>query len=193
MDYNLLRGFYPALDAALDKIPHEKIWVIFFARREDKYSVTVAIHNHSEEDRKLIDDLAGITIPRDIYLTTAGQCGKIGIEVTGIHTDNLRLYVNQKHDHLTQNNFLQGYGYYLNKSGTIIGKKEYRANVIEVCYDVDYYDTENNLIDKDKEIPGNYSDWNGPEELVTIAKNNNVQHIFTRKVSKDQAYFIMNF
>jgi len=193
MNYNLLRGFYPALDAALDKIPHEKIWVIFFARREDKYSVTVAIHNHSEEDRKLIDDLAGITIPRDIYLTTAGQCGKIGIEVTGIHTDNLRLYVNQKHDHLTQNNFLQGYGYYLNKSGTIIGKKEYRANVIEVCYDVDYYDTENNLIDKDKEIPGNYSDWNGPEELVTIAKNNNVQHIFTRKVSKDQAYFIMNF
>lgn len=193
MNYNLLRGFYPALDAALDKIPHEKIWVIFFARREDKYSVTVAIHNHSEEDRKLIDDLAGITIPRDIYLTTAGQCGKIGIEVTGIHTDNLRLYVNQKHDHLTQNNFLQGYGYYLNKSGAIIGKKEYRANVAEVCYDVDYYDAENNLVDKDKEIPGNYSDWAGPEELVTIAKNNNVQHIFTKKVSKDQAYFIMNF
>jgi hypothetical protein len=193
MNYNLLRGFYPALDAVLDKIPHEKIWVIFFARREDKYSVTVAIHNHSEEDRKLIDDLAGIKIPRDIYLTTAGQCGKIGIEVTGINTDNLRLYVNQKHDHLAENNFLQGFGYYLNKSGDIIGKKEYRANVKEICYDVDYYDAENNLVDKDREVPGNYSDWNGPKELVTIAQNNNVQHIFTRKESKDQAYFIMNF
>lgn len=193
MDYNLLRGFYPALDDALNKIPHNKIWIIFFARREDKYSVTVAIHNHGEEDRKLIDDLAGFKIPRDLYLTTAGQCGKIGIEVTSINTDNLRIYVNQKHDHTTQNNFLQGYGYYLDKTGSVIGKKEYLADVKEVCYNVDYYDAENNLVDKDKEIPADYSDWHGPEELVTIARNNKVEHIFTKKENKNQAYFIMNF
>ena len=193
MNFNLLRGFYPALDAALDKIPHEKIWLIFFARREDKYSVTVAIYNQSEEDRLLIDDLAGIKIPRDLYLTTAGQCGKIGIEVTGVNTDNLRLYVNKTPDYDAVNNFLQGYGYYLDKNGLVTGKKEYIADIVKVCYDVAYYDAANHLVDSDKEIKANYSDWGGPKELLDIAEKNNVSYVFTKKENKNQAYFIMNF
>jgi hypothetical protein len=193
MNFNLLRGFYPELDNALDKIPHEKIWLIFFARREDKYSVTVAIYNRSEEDRILIDDLAGIKIPRDLYLTTAGQCGKIGIEVTGSNTDNLRIYVNTTPDYTAVNNFLQGYGYYLDKNGDVTGKKQYTADIVKVCYDVAYYNAANNLVDTDREVPANYSDWNGPKELVTIAKENNVECVFTKKENKNQAYFIMNF
>lgn len=193
MNYNLLRGFYPELDVALDKIPHEKIWLIFFARREDKYTVTVAIHNKSEADRALIDDLAGIEIPKDLYLTTEGQCGKIGIEITGVNTDNLRLYVNKTPDNKVVDNFLHGYGYYINKNGIVIGKKEYIVNVANTCYDVAYYDSKNNLVDTDKEIPANYSDWGGPKELVAIAEKNNVRHIFTKKENKNQAYFILNF
>lgn len=192
MNFDLLRGFYPALDNALDKIPHNKIWVIFFSRREDKYSVTVAIRNHSEEDRKLIDDLAGMEVPKDLYLTETGQCGKIGIEVTGIGSGNLRLYVSHNHN-LNRNNFLQGCGYYLDNDGKVIGRKDYQANLQEVCYDVEYFDTNDNLVDTDKEIPGVYSDWNGPQELVKIAEQNGIEHIFTRKQNKDQAYFIMNF
>lgn len=192
MNYNLLRGFYPELDKALDKIPHEKIWLIFFAKREDKYSVTVAIHNKSEEDRMLIDDLAGIKIPRHLYKTTEGQCGKIGIEVTGANTDNLRLYVNTVPVRTTIDNFLHGCGYYINSNGLVTGKKEYTINVKELCYDVNYYDTDNNLVDTDKEIPAVYSDWGGPKELVAIAENNNIGCIFTKKENKNQAYFIMN-
>lgn len=193
MNYNLLRGFYPELDNALDKIPHEKIWLIFFSKREDKYSVTVAIHNRSEEDRELIDELAGIKIPREIYLTTAGQCGKIGIELTGANTDNLRVYVNRAIARTSVDNFLHGYGYYINKNGVVTGKKEYVVNVKKVCYDVSYYDANNNLMETDKEIPANYSDWGGPAELVAIAENNNIKCIFTKKENKNQAYFIMNF
>jgi hypothetical protein len=193
MNYNLLRGFYPELDNALDKIPHEKIWLIFFARREDKYAVTVAIHNKSEEDRMIIDDLAGIKIPRHIYSTTEGQCGKIGIEVTGVNTDNLRLYVNKAIPRTAVDNFLQGYGYYVNNNGSVIGKKEYSVNVKSVCYDVTYYAADNTIVETDKEIPASYSDWGGPKELVTIAEKNNVKCVFTKKENKNQAYFIMNF
>jgi hypothetical protein len=193
MNYNLLRGFYPELDNALDKIPHEKIWLIFFARREDKYAVTVAIHNKSEEDRMIIDDLAGIKIPRHIYSTTEGQCGKIGIEVTGVNTDNLRLYVNKAIPRTAVDNFLQGYGYYVNNNGSVIGKKEYSVNVKSVCYDVTYYAADNIIVETDKEIPASYSDWGGPKELVTIAEKNNVKCVFTKKENKNQAYFIMNF
>lgn len=195
MNFDLLRGFYPALDNALDKIPNEKIWVIFFARREDKYSVTIAIDNRCEEDRELLDDLAGIKIPRDIYLTENGQCGKIGIEVTSANTNNLRLYVSRNPNSAGQdkNMILSGYGYYLDTDANVIGTKRYTLNVKEICYDVDYYDSNNDLVDKDKEIPANYSAWNGPEELVKIAKDNNIEHIFTKKENKDQAYFIMNF
>jgi hypothetical protein len=193
MNYNLLRGFYPELDNALDKIPHEKIWLIFFTKREDKYAVTVAIHNKSEEDRMLIDDLAGIKIPRHLYLTKEGQCGRIGIEVTGANTDNLRLYVSKTPDRTSLNNFLHGYGYYINKKGLVIGRKEYVVNVTDVCYDVTYYDKDNNVVEKNREIPADYSDWGGPEELVTIAEKNNVKCVFTKKQNKNQAYFIMNF
>lgn len=193
MNFNLLRGFYPELDNALDRIPHEKIWLIFFSKRENKYSVTVAIHNRSEKDRELIDELAGILIPREIYLTSEGQCGKIGIELTGANTDNLRIYVNKAIPRTAVDNFLQGYGYYINKNGFVKGKKEYAVNVKKVCYDVSYYDANNNLVETDKEIPANYSDWGGPAELVTIAEKNNVKYIFTKKENKNQAYFIMNF
>lgn len=193
MNYNLLRGFYPELDNALDKIPHEKIWLIFFSKREDKYSVTVAIHNKCEEDRELIDELAGIKIPRHLYETSAGQCGKIGIELTGANTDNLRIYVNKSTPRTTIDNFLQGYGYYINKNSSVIGKKEYFVNVKDACYDVTYYDANNNLVNSDKEIQANYSDWGGPKELVTIAEKNNVKCVFTKKENKNQAYFIMDF
>lgn len=193
MNYNLLRGFYPELDNALDKIPHEKIWLIFFSKRKNKYSVTVAIHNKSEEDRELIDELAGIKIPKEIYLTTEGHCGKIGIELTGANTNNLRVYVNKAIQRTSVDNFLHGYGYYINKNGVVTGKKEYVVNVKEVCYDVAYYDANNNLIETDKEIPANYSDWGGPAELVAIAENNNIKCVFRKKENKNQAYFIMNF
>ena len=191
MNFDLLRGFYPMLDVALDKIPHKKIWTIFFSRREEEHSVTIAIHNQSEEDRLLIDELVGFKVPRHLYQTEHGWVGKIGVDVCGIGTDKLRLYVNR--NKYTDGNFLEGIGYYLSKDGKVIGKKDYVNNVEEVCYDVTYYDENNKVVDADKEIITTQKDWNGSEKLVEIAKKQEVECVFTKKKNKDQAYFIMIF
>lgn len=191
MSLDFLRGFYPELDKALDIIPHDNIWVIFFARREDKYSVAVGIYNRSENDRRLMDEVAGMKIPRRLYETKDGWAGKIGIELTGIGSNNLRMYVSRA-GKVDQGELLQGVGYYLNNNCEIVGKKNYLANIDNTRYDIEYYDSEDALNDTEREVPALYDDWNGPKELFETVKFHNVKYIFTKKESKDQAYFVLN-
>lgn len=200
MNSSIFKGYYKSLDKALDIINIEKVYAFVFCRRENVHTVTVVLHNHSEEEQKVIDELAGFEIPKHLYLTADDNdntVGLIGLDLTEENQDYVRLYVSDKSSRRNGNekSFLYGVGYYLNKSGEVLGKKDYNADLEKNTLNIDYYDSNNNNINFDKETiadPENHEVWGGSKELFDAVKKAGLRYNIASKDKKDQGYFLVD-
>ena len=206
MDLNKLRGFYDALDNALDVIPHEQFVKIVFTRREQMHTCALVLHHRCEEDRENFEKLINYNVWDDFYKTPHGTVSHLGVDLESIGTEFLRIYHNQPHNKPYKNekeyldfenwpDFLENYGYYVNtKSNSldILGTKEYIKSVKDLCYKIKYYDKNKNLIGEDCEVIAVYEDWNGPKEIYDIVVKEGVQYSFAKKADKDNGYFMIN-
>jgi len=196
------RGYYDILDKALDIFPLEVQCSIEFARRGEEHSPVIYIRNDSEEIRKSIDNFLGeygFTIPRKLYEPghEGTRTGLIAIDLSTVTTDNLRLYVTTAHNNPNNDKleWLWGIGYYLDKSGNVLGKKHYNINLSGPNMKVHYFDAEGNLVSSATEtetITDDWKVWGGSEQLYNMVKENNLVHQFAVKSKKDQAYFIVS-
>ena len=196
MDSQIFRGYYACLDRALDIVPLDKVYLFNFTRRKDVHSVSIALRNNSEEDRELIDQLAGFKVSRHLYEYDGGRVGVIGLDLVDHETDYVRVYASQHHNWQPgSTEWLYAAGYYLDKSGKVLGKKEYRANTNTGILNIDYFDESDSLINNDKEIlcdPEDYKVWNGPRGLFDAIKQHNLRYSLNKKTEKDQAYFLVS-
>jgi hypothetical protein len=200
MNSDVFKGYYKSLDKALDIINIEKVYAFVFCRRENVHTVTIVLHNHSIEEQKIIDQLAGFEIPKHLYLTAddnENTVGLIGLDLTEENQDYLRIYVSDKSSrrNINETSFLYGVGYYLNKNGEVLGKKDYNANLETRSLDIDYYDSNNNKINHDGESiadPENYEIWGGSKELFGAVKNAGFKYNIASKNKKDQGYFLVD-
>jgi hypothetical protein len=195
MNSNIFKGYYKSLDKALDMIPLEKVHAFIFCRRQEIHTVAVIIYNHSDEERKYIDELAGFEIPKHLYSAGEGKrVGIIGLDLPEENNDFVRLYVSDKKAwRETDDDFLYGIGYYLNKNGEVLGKKDYYANLKTGLLNVDYYDAEGNSVDHVKEkVLDNYDVWNGPIGLFDAVKSGGFKYSIGYKDKKDQGYFLVD-
>lgn len=195
----IFKGYYDCLDKALDIVALEKVHVFVFCRRKDVHSVSIVIRNNSEEDRELIDELAGFKIPRHLYQTpNGGRVGLIGLDLVDDIKDkeHVRLYVSQNHNWQPGAiEWLYGVGYYISKTGEVIGKKNYHANTQTSILNIDYFDDSDNLINNDKELlcdPQDYEMWGGPRGLFDTVLKNKLSYSVSRKEEKDQGYLLVS-
>jgi hypothetical protein len=203
MDFNKFKGFYPTLDRALSIVPNHMIHSLVFSRREDEFSVGLIMHQRGEEYQAKFEELIGYVLGPEWYeaayrINVAFVCA----DLSSIGTDSLRIYKNQPQNipqgldssSTDDEDWHENLGYYINpNTGEILGTKHYIRSQRDSCYKIDYYDKDNNLILKgQKEIMGEYEDWNGPREIYNIAINAGVRSGFAKKVSKDQGYFIVH-
>lgn len=189
--YKKLKGFYPELDRAIDLVPEDRCWRLLFTRRGDKMHVTFAIYVSSDDDVTLFEELCGFSLPEGIYSTPNGRICHIGVDLTALNENSCRVYT---HDINTNGSKeIEGCGYYINtNTGEVLGSKIYWRNHEAECFEVDYYDTEFNLIDENKEVFNTDQDfWGGPNEIVDLAKSIDATYTFSRKENKDQAYLLM--
>ena len=194
---DLFKGYYENLDKALDIFPLETIWGIQFSRREEVHSVTIVLHNKSEEIRESIDNFLGFKVDRKLYQTggEGTRCGLVAFDLGAIGTDNLRFYVNTAHNNSNkdQDRWLYGIGYYLDKEGNVLGKKNYTASISSRTMEVDYFDTEDNKLSDDVELlTDDWTVWNGPKELYDMVNKYKMMHQLGHKTKKDQAYFLVD-
>jgi len=189
--YQKLKGFYPELDRAIDIVPEDRAWRFLFTRRGEKMHVTCAIHVNSDDDIALFEKLCGFSLSKDIYETMNGRTPHIGVDLTALQDKSCRIYV---HDiNTTGSKEIEACGFYVNpQNGEVLGSKIYWRNHEAECFEVEYYDTEFNLIDENKEVFNTDQEfWNGPSEIVDLARSINARYTFSRKENKDQAYLIM--
>ncbi len=188
--YKKLKGFYPELDRAIDMVPEDKCWRLLFTRREAKMNVVFAMYIASDEDIALFESLCGFSMPSSVYETANGRIPHIGVDLTALEEDSCRVYTDEFNAGMDER--FQAVGYYVNpNTGEILGQKMYWRNLEEQCFDVEYFDTQFNKIDENKEIVCDQSFWGGPSKIVDLAKSINAKCNFTRKANKDQAYLLI--
>lgn len=196
MDLSRFKGFYPALDRALDIVPHNRIESLVFTRRDDVYTCALIMRNQFLTDRETFEELIGIKLPDDFYITPTGFIAYMCADLESIGTEKLRLYKNQPQNIPAnlEEDWLENVAYYMNaRTGETLGTKLYYRSNQNQCYYIDYFDKEGNLVaEKQREMQGEYEDWNGPQEIVDIAIEENMMYVFAKKESKDQGYFIVN-
>jgi hypothetical protein len=194
MDLNKFKGFYPALDRALDIIPHDRIKSFIFTRREDFYSVGLIMHYGQRGDRDNFEKLVGKKLDDVFYSTEAGWASVLCVDLESIGTGQLRLYKDQPNNKAgikPGDNWIENVGYYIDENDNIVGSKTYTIDWENLCYIIDYYDANGAQVKTEHEVRGTIEDWNGPQEIVDIVTQNNIHNITTKKVNKDQAYFIV--
>ena len=203
MNSNIFKGYYDTLDEALDIFPLEMQTTLEFVRRGTKHSAVIYIRNDSEEIRKLIDTFLGkygFTVPRNLYEPgpPGTRTGLIAIDLGTLNDDNLRIYVTTTHNkpaNPDNTQWLWGIGYYLDREGNVAGKKHYNANIAEKTMEVEYFDSEGNVITSagDVEtISDDWTVWGGSESLYNSVKEAGLVYKISHKSKKDQGYFIVS-
>lgn len=196
MDLNRFKGFYPALDRALDIVPHNRIESLVFTRRDEVYTCALIMKHQFSADREVFEKLIGIKLVDEFYSTPTGFIAYMCADLESIGTGKLRLYKNQPQNvpENLEDDWLENVAYYVDThSGETIGKKLYHRSAKDKCYYIDYFNKDGNLVaEKQREMQGDYEDWNGPREIVDIAIEENMIHVFAKKESKDQGYFVVN-
>ena len=203
MDSNIFKGYYDALDEALDIFPLEMQTTLEFVRRGTTHSAVIYIRNHSEEIRKSIDSFLskyGFTVPRNLYEPgpEGSRTGLIAIDLGTLNDDNLRIYVTTNHnkpEDINNTEWLWGIGYYLDREGNVAGKKHYSVNPTELNMKVDYFDSEGNVITSAGDIETISEDWTvwgGSESLYNAVKAAEFPCTISYKHKKDQGYFIVS-
>ena len=202
MDMKKFKGFYPSLDRALDIVPNHMIHSLVFTRREKSFTAALIMHYRGNEYREKFEELINYDLGADWYkaayrINVAFMC----VDLESINTESLRVYKNQP-----QNipkgieaaddveDWHENLGYYINtKTNEVLGTKHYIRSSRDRCYKIDYYDKSGNKIKEDqREVIGEYVDWNGPKEIYNIAIEAGVSTGFAKKVNKDQGYFIVH-
>lgn len=205
MDPNIFRGYYDTLDEALEVFPLEVQTTLEFVRRGDKHSAVIYIRNDGEETMKSIDDFLGkygFTVPRNLYSPgpEGTRTGLIAIDLGTLDTDSLRIYVTTTHNKPKDpkdygEKWHWGTGYYLNKTGDVLGKKHYNIELSSKTVYVDYFDAEDNIISSSSDsehVTDDWKVWGGPEDLYNAVKENNLDYVIAHKTKKDQGYFMVS-
>lgn len=191
-----LRGFYPKLDEVLDWFPHDRIKSLVFTRREDVHSVSFISHfAKGTQDEENFERICQFNFPTSWYETPNGWVSYVAADLESVGTGKLRVYKNQpdRNPHDPSVEWTENVAYYIDsETGKILGTKHYHRNEIDLCYYIDYYDEDDNLISaRQKEVLGTKEDWGGPEELYNIVNEENFGYQFGIKENKDQAYFVL--
>lgn len=194
------KGFYPALDRALDIVSNDKIFGIVFTRRNDNFTTALIHHHRFEDDRESFEALCNYDFGEDFYKTETGRVAYLCVDLESIGTDFLRLYKNQPQnvpqgvDPEDYDDWVENIGLYIDtNTDKILGTKEYIRSQKDFCYKINYFDANMQMTAVDqREVLGEYEDWNGPTELVDIAKEEGVHYAFAKKVNKDSGYFIVH-
>lgn len=189
------KGFYEALDRALDLVPHDRIESLVFTRRDDLHTCALIMKHQFSSDREIFEKLIKLELEDEFYTTPTGFIAYMCADLESIDTDRLRLYKNQPQNvpNNLEDDWMEATASYVDtQTGETLGTKTYLRSVKDKCYYIDYYDKDNNLVaEKQKEFEGTYEDWNGPKEIVDIAIEEDMPYVFARKESKDQGYLII--
>ena len=196
MNADIFRGYYDRLDEALDLISINSVWAFVFCRRQDVHTVTLVLKNNSDVERDALDKLAGIEIPRHLYDNpNGGRVGIIGLDLADKDQEFIRLYTRYKTKEEQDPNskqFLYGTGYYLDKTGEVLGTKYYNADLDAGILDIDYFDQNDNNVNKDREIMTmDYETWGGPKALYDAVVKEKLRYNIGCKEKKDQGYFLV--
>lgn len=195
---DLFRGLYPELDRALDIVPFDSIMALVFVRRtdesgKDELGIAFAMYHTTPSDREAFEKLIDLRLTDEFYRTPTGHVGILCADIMGLESDLVRIYKNQPHNKVHGDRFVENIGYYLDSNGNTVGKKIYTRDSNDMCYYIDYYDKDGNLVRKgEKEVLASYEDWKGPDEIYDIVVKNDLIHHFTKKMGKNQAYIIVN-
>lgn len=179
MNFDEFKGYSQLLDD-LDANLKSKLCTIVFSMRDGNLTVCAITKIKSVFQ----------TLCKDIVLPEITETGmdRWAVDLESLYEENIRIYYAfPKSDNMMV-------GLYVDRSGNVTQKKVYKLDkyASDDTIEIDRYDSNMNIISREKEFRCAEKDWTGPKELVTIARNNNYGFSFSKKPEKNQSYMIVH-